>query len=74
LERFKDAYEAEILSFLRAVASDAEVEVTGADGRAALRLAIMAEESRRQGRPVQTSKFTSAMESESSSPRMIISA
>ncbi|MBA3275243.1 MAG: inositol 2-dehydrogenase, partial [Chloroflexia bacterium] len=42
LERFKDAYEAEILSFLRAVASDAEVEVTGADGRAALRLAIMA--------------------------------
>lgn len=45
LERFRDAYEAEILSFLQAIIEDTDVAVTGADGRAALRLAIMAESS-----------------------------
>lgn len=52
LERFRDAYEAELLSFIAAIADDTQVEVTGADGRAALQLAIMAETSRALGRPV----------------------
>lgn len=52
LERFRDAYEAEIVSFLDAVANDTNVAVRGADGRAALRLATLAEESRRLGQPV----------------------
>ena len=52
LERFAKGYEAEVIAFLNAVAQDAEVEVTGDDGRAALALAVAAEDSRRQGRPI----------------------
>ncbi|MBA2468175.1 MAG: inositol 2-dehydrogenase [Chloroflexia bacterium] len=73
LERFKDAYEAEVLSFLQAVVSDTEVEVTGADGRAALRLAILAEESRRLGRPIAAGEVANGIDSELES-RMTISA
>ncbi|MDQ3656485.1 MAG: inositol 2-dehydrogenase [Chloroflexota bacterium] len=73
LERFRDAYEAEILSFLQAIIDDTDVAVTGADGRAALRLAIMAETSRQLGRPVASSDFSSEIEIEPVS-RMITSA
>lgn len=58
LERFRDAYEAEILSFVDAIASDTDVLVTGADGRAALLLAKMAEASRRLSRPVTADDIT----------------
>ncbi|MCA9832805.1 MAG: inositol 2-dehydrogenase [Thermomicrobiales bacterium] len=52
LERFRDAYRQEMISFLTAIGEDAAVSVTGEDGRTALRLAMAAEESLRQGRPV----------------------
>lgn len=52
LERFRDAYRHEMVAFLTAIRDDTPVTVTGDDGRAALRLAIAAEESLRQGRPV----------------------
>lgn len=57
LERFAKGYEAEVVAFLRAVASDAEADdalvvATGDDGRAALALAVAAEQSRAEGRPV----------------------
>ena len=52
LERFRDAYRYEIIAFLTAVRDDLSVMVTGEDGRAALRLAVAAEESLRQGRPI----------------------
>ena len=52
LERFAGAYEAEMVSFLDAVATDTEVAVTGADGRTALALAEAAERSRKSGLPV----------------------
>ncbi|MGN6484080.1 MAG: Gfo/Idh/MocA family oxidoreductase, partial [Thermomicrobiales bacterium] len=52
LERFAKGYEAEVIAFLRAVATDTEVDVTGHDGRAALALAVAAEQSRAEGRPV----------------------
>jgi myo-inositol 2-dehydrogenase/D-chiro-inositol 1-dehydrogenase len=52
LARFARAYEAELLSFIDAVTNDTEVEVTGADGRAALQMAAAAELSRELHRPV----------------------
>lgn len=52
LERFRDAYRNEMIAFLNAIRDDTPVAVTGEDGRAALRLAVAAEESLRQGRPV----------------------
>jgi myo-inositol 2-dehydrogenase/D-chiro-inositol 1-dehydrogenase len=52
LERFANAYAAEVLSFVDAIANDTEVSVTGDDGRAALVLAYAAEASRRSGGPV----------------------
>ncbi len=73
LERFSDAYGAEILSFVQAIRDDGEVAVTGADGRAALLLAILAEESRRLGRPIAASEVASEIDSEFES-RMTISA
>jgi len=73
LERFRDAYEAEILSFLQAIIDDTDVAVSGADGHAALRLAIMAESSRQSGRPVVSGEIPSEIEIEPPS-RMIISA
>lgn len=52
LERFQQAYRQEMIAFLTAVKDDLPVTVTGDDGRAALRLAVAAEESLRQGRPI----------------------
>ena len=52
LERFQEAYRREIIAFLTAIQDDLPVTVTGEDGRAALRLAVAAEESLRQGRPI----------------------
>lgn len=52
LERFRDAYREEIVAFLTAIQNDTPVAVTGDDGRSALRLAIAAEQSMREHRPV----------------------
>lgn len=52
LERFADAYEREILSFVANVRSGSAPLVTGADGRAAMVLAFAAEQSRQLQRPV----------------------
>lgn len=52
LNRFRDAYRNEMVAFLTALQTDAPVAVTGEDGRAALRLAYAAEQSRRENRPV----------------------
>lgn len=54
LNRFGDAYVAELESFLSAVTHDRDVAVTGADGRAALLLAYAAEMAYRDGKPVRT--------------------
>lgn len=69
LERFGAAYEIELLAFLDAIASDAEVPVTGADGRAALLLAYAAERSREVGRPVRLDE-ADLTATASSEPRM----
>lgn len=52
LERFRDAYREELVSFLTALREDTPVAVTGDDGRAALVLAYAAERSLRENRPV----------------------
>lgn len=52
LERFRDAYRQELISFLTALRDDTPVAVTGEDGRAALLLAYAAEQSLRENRPV----------------------
>ncbi len=62
LERFANAYEAEILSFVGAIANDAGVAVTGEDGRAAMVLAYAAEESRRTGQRVSLGFGSTLME------------
>ena len=51
-ERYRDAYVAEISSFVECVRADKQPEVTGNDGRAALVLALAALRSYREGRPV----------------------
>lgn len=50
--RFDRAYRAEIRAFVRALADDTAVAVGGADGLAALRIALAAERSMREGRPI----------------------
>ncbi|GLE08237.1 hypothetical protein PINS_up019288 [Pythium insidiosum] len=54
LERYMDAYVSEMESFLRVVsgASSDEMPVSGADGREALLLALAAEKSRVENRPI----------------------
>ncbi len=52
LERFARAYESEMLAFIEAVRKGLPTLVTGADGRAAMVLAIAAERSRVLGQPV----------------------
>ena len=52
LDRFGEAYQREMAHFIDCVAGDREPEVTGADGRAALALALLAERSQREGRPL----------------------
>jgi myo-inositol 2-dehydrogenase/D-chiro-inositol 1-dehydrogenase len=55
LDRFADAFRAEMVSFVEAIRNDTPVAVTGDDGRAALTLAIAAEVSRKAGAPVNVS-------------------
>jgi predicted dehydrogenase len=50
--RFEGAYRAELRAFVRAIARDEEVAVGGADGLAALQIALAADRSMREGRPV----------------------
>jgi myo-inositol 2-dehydrogenase/D-chiro-inositol 1-dehydrogenase len=57
LERFDDAYVAELQAFIDAVAGGVEPPVTGADGRAAMAIAYAAEASLKQRRPVSPSDF-----------------
>ena len=52
LDRFGEAYQRELAHFVDCVAADCEPEVTGADGRAALALALLAARSHREGRPL----------------------
>lgn len=52
LNRFGDAYVAELEAFALALVEDRPVTVTGADGRAALLMAYAAEMAYRDGRPV----------------------
>jgi myo-inositol 2-dehydrogenase/D-chiro-inositol 1-dehydrogenase len=52
LNRFGDAYMAELEAFGSAIVDDRTVAVTGADGRAALLMAYAAEMSYRDGKPV----------------------
>lgn len=52
LERFRVAYRNEIIAFLNAIRDDTPVLVTGNDGRAALQLAIAAEQSLQRDQPV----------------------
>ncbi len=52
LERFDQAFVAELVDFVDAIANDRQMAVTGADGRAALELAYACEISRHERRPV----------------------
>jgi myo-inositol 2-dehydrogenase/D-chiro-inositol 1-dehydrogenase len=51
LERFEEAYAAELRSFVASILTGEKPKVTGADGRAALALAVAADESRRTNHP-----------------------
>lgn len=57
LERFDDAYVAEVRAFIDCLVNDTEPLVTGADGRAAMALANAAEASLRSNRPVSPQGF-----------------
>ncbi|KAJ0402172.1 hypothetical protein P43SY_005257 [Pythium insidiosum] len=59
LERYMDAYVSEMESFLRVVSgsSDEEMPVGGVDGREALLLAVAAEKSRLENRPIKLNEF-----------------
>lgn len=57
LERFDDAYVAEIRTFVDCVRQDSPVPITGADGRAALAMAYAAEASVKENAPVPMSRF-----------------
>lgn len=52
LVRFADAYLDELRDFVACVQTDTPVRVTGQDGRRALAVAVAADESYRQGRPL----------------------
>ena len=62
LERFGDAFRAELVSFAEAIRTDSPVAVNGEDGRAALLLAYAAEESRKVNAPVNLADNTTALE------------
>ena len=55
LDRFGEAYVQELAHFIECVRSDREPEVSGADGRAALVLGLLAQRSAREGRPLAVS-------------------
>jgi predicted dehydrogenase len=50
--RFEGAYTAELRAFVRAIVRDEPVAVTGEDSLAALRIALAADRSMREGRPI----------------------
>ncbi|MFE0045013.1 Gfo/Idh/MocA family protein [Streptomyces albireticuli] len=52
LERFADAYRAELAAFVRAVRGEEPSPCPGEEGLRALRIAVACETSRREGRPV----------------------
>jgi myo-inositol 2-dehydrogenase/D-chiro-inositol 1-dehydrogenase len=52
LDRFREAYLAELAHFVECVASDRRPEASGEDGRAALALALLAARSYREGHPL----------------------
>ena len=60
LERFDEAYIAEIRAFVDCLRQDAPVPITGADGRAALAMAYAAEASVAENAPVPMSRFAKA--------------
>jgi myo-inositol 2-dehydrogenase/D-chiro-inositol 1-dehydrogenase len=57
LERFDDAYVAEIRAFVDCIRQETPVPITGADGRAALAMAYAAEASIVENAPVAMSRF-----------------
>lgn len=62
LERYMDAYVLEMETFLRVVSSeDVSVPVGGADGREALLLALAAEKSRAENRPVKVAEIRNTL-------------
>lgn len=58
MERFGEAYAAEIRAFINAIENDEPVAVDGQDGRAATAIAIAATRSLDEGRPVLVSEIT----------------
>lgn len=52
LDRFRDAFRSELVSFIESIRNDSPVAVSGEDGRAALLLAYAAEASRHSNAPV----------------------
>jgi predicted dehydrogenase len=52
MPRFEAAYAAQTRGFVRAIIDDLPVAVTGSDGEAALKIALAADQSMRQGQPV----------------------
>jgi predicted dehydrogenase len=57
IPRFERAYAEQTRAFVRAVAAGRPVEVTGADSRAALAIALAAALSMQEGRPVRPAEF-----------------
>ncbi len=53
VQRYGESYLAELVAFVQSILDDTEPSVTGADGRIALALALAAQRSYRQGRPVE---------------------
>jgi myo-inositol 2-dehydrogenase/D-chiro-inositol 1-dehydrogenase len=52
VDRFREAFELEIADFIDCVLSGRKPAVTGADGRNAVQLALLAARSHREGRPL----------------------
>jgi predicted dehydrogenase len=59
MERFADAYAAEIRDFVACIMEDREPTVTGQDGRAAAAIGIAATLSLDEGRPVEVTEVES---------------
>ncbi|WP_421809963.1 inositol 2-dehydrogenase [Flagellimonas sp.] len=57
LDRYQDAYKAEILEFINALLDDKAMPVTGADGMQSLKIGLAAYKSLQEGRPVKISEI-----------------
>ena len=57
LERYMDAYQAELSAFVQMLVNDTEPEVTGLDGRMPVVIGLAAWKSYREGRPVKLSEI-----------------